>query len=72
MFFWKINFQYQAMHFQRVLQFIALLQAAVISANLHLKAFYRRNGAKIPNDFSDVVNFFKNKLTSALYFRMNL
>jgi len=42
------------------LQFISLLQPAVLLAILHLETFYTTDGANNSNDFSEVVIFFKH------------
>jgi len=43
------------------LQFIALLQPAVLWASLHLQTSYTTDGANVCNDFSDGLGFFFRK-----------
>jgi hypothetical protein len=54
------------------LQFIALLQPAVLSASLHLKPSCKTDGANVCNDFSDGLGIFQSILLYVLNMHLYL
>jgi len=54
------------------LQFIAILQAADLSAILHVKTFNRTDRANISNDISVVVNVLKKSCCVFCIFHLHL
>jgi len=72
MFVWKLISNNKLRFPNIYLQFIEILQVAVISARLHLKIFYTTDGANICNYFSDEFGIFQNILLFVLHLHLHL